>query len=428
MADLQEMLIDRLQQALRRARRSHAEVAALFIDLDMFKKVNDTLGHDAGDQVLIDAAARLTRLFREQDTVARIGGDEFLVVVDDFRTIGDITVLASRVLDAFREPLYIEGREFILTASVGIAVAPHDGSSAHDLMRNADTAMYHAKQEGRDAYQFFTRSMNEAVERQLAIEQALRGAVERDEFYLHYQPLIHLPDRNIVGAEALLRWHHPELGDVPPEEFIPIAEQSSQIDGLGRWVIQAVVEQVAAWRRELSPEFSVSINVSPRQFRDADLDEVVARELDRAGLGGDALEIEVTEGLLLPGRSDVQRGLDALRARGVGLVMDDFGTGYASLRYLRDHSFSSLKIDRGFVRGLDSDERHRKLVVSALRLGEALEMKAVAEGVETESELSVLIDEGCEFVQGFLFSRPVAAEDLARMVREQERTDRAGEA
>ncbi|MGK7294596.1 MAG: putative bifunctional diguanylate cyclase/phosphodiesterase, partial [Candidatus Wenzhouxiangella sp. M2_3B_020] len=378
------LVFDRLQQALRRARRSNAEVAALFIDLDMFKKVNDTLGHDAGDQVLIDAAARLTRLFREQDTVSRIGGDEFLVVVDEFRTIGDVIALASRVLEAFREPLYVEGREFVMTASIGIAVAPHDGSSAHDLMRNADTAMYHAKQSGRDAYQFFTRSMNEAVERQLSIEQALRGAVERDQLYLRYQPLVQLPDRRIVGAEALLRWHHPELGDVSPDEFIPIAEQSGQIDGLGRFVIHGVIRQAAAWRRELSPEFSVSINVSPRQFRDADIGEAIATELDRAGLGGDALEVEVTEGLLLPGRGDVQRGLDALRSRGVGLVMDDFGTGYASLRYLRDHPFSSLKIDRGFIRGLDTDERHRKLVVSALRLGEALGMKAVAEGVETE--------------------------------------------
>ena len=414
------LMLDRLQQALKSARRNGARVAVLFIDLDQFKKVNDTLGHDAGDRVLVDAGERLVSLFREPDTVARIGGDEFVVVLEDVRHVAQITAGAARILDAFRKPLATASREFVLTASVGIAVAPHDGATARDLMRNADTAMYHAKQDGRNAYQFFTRSMNESVQRMLSIEEALRGAVERDELSLHYQPLIRLSDRACVGAEALVRWRHEDLGAVSPEEFIGVAEQAGLIVPIGDFVIRSVIRQVAEWRR-LRPSFCVSINVSPRQFRDADIAETVRRELAGAGLSGTALEVEVTEGLLLPERSGIQQALASLRSQGVGLVMDDFGTGYASLRYLRDHPFSSLKIDRGFIRDVDRHPRNRQLVVSALRLGQALDMKVVAEGVETDSELAVLAGEGCELVQGFLFSEPVPPHRLTALLRDEGR-------
>ena len=401
------LVLDRLQQALRRARRKAGQVAVLFLDLDQFKKVNDTLGHDAGDRTLVDAAVRLQGLFRERDTVARIGGDEFVIVLEDFERVSDVIASASKVIDAFHDPLMVSGREFVLTASIGIALSPQDGATAHDLLRNADTAMYHAKNKGRDGYQFFTRSMNDAVERRLALEEALRGAVARQELYLHYQPLIRLSDRACVGAEALLRWHHPELGDVSPDEFVDVAEQGGLIQELGDFVIKRVVAQVAEWRRRLSPDFCVSVNVSPRQFRDPRLAEKVITAMKSVGLRGDGLEIEVTEGVLLPGRQEVDHALKALRRSGVGIVMDDFGTGYASLSYLRDHPFTSLKIDRSFVGNLDSDQRQRQLVVSALRLGQALGMKVVAEGVETEAQLAVLVEEGCQLVQGFLFSRPV---------------------
>jgi len=413
------LVLDRLQQSLKRAGRNGTQVAVLFLDLDQFKKVNDTLGHEAGDRTLIDAAARLQRLFRAQDTVSRIGGDEFVIVLDDFQLVSDVIASVGKVIDAFHEPLVVSGREFMLTASVGVALSPHDGNTAHDLLRNADTAMYHAKKNGRDGYQFFTRRMNEAVERQLALEEALRGAVARDELHLYYQPLVRLSDRACIGAEALLRWRHPELGNVSPDEFVEVAEQGGLIQELGEFVINRVVAQVAQWRADLAPDFCVSVNVSPRQFRDPRLADKIIGAMHEAGLEGAGLEIEVTEGVLLPGRREVVHTLKALRRSGIGIVMDDFGTGYASLSYLRDHPFTSLKIDRSFISSLDSDHRQRQLVVSALRLGQALGMKVVAEGVETEEQLEVLIEEGCQLVQGFLFSRPVEANRIDEILAAQ---------
>lgn len=414
------LVLDRLQQALRRARRNSSQIAVLFVDLDQFKKINDTLGHDFGDRALEDAAGRLRSLFRERDTVARIGGDEFVIVLEDFARVSDIIVAASKVVEAFRDPLLISSREFVLTASVGIALSPQDGATAHDLMRHADTAMYQAKSRGRNGYQFFTRSMNEALVRKLALEEALRVAIERNQMYLHYQPLVRLSDRACVGAEALLRWRHPDLGEVSPDEFVDVAEHSGVIQELGEFVIDTVVSQLAKWRDHLAPDFCVSVNVSPQQFRDPRLAEKIISTINGAGLDGDGLEIEVTEGVLLPGRKEVDHTLKALRRKGIGIVMDDFGTGYASLSYLRDHPFTSLKIDRGFIGNLERDPRQRQLVVSALRLGQALGMKVIAEGVETEAQLEVLIDEGCELVQGFLFSEPVAASRIGEMLVEQQ--------
>jgi len=410
---------DRLQQALRRARRNGSQVALLFLDLDQFKKVNDTLGHDAGDRTLVDAALRLKGILRDRDTVARIGGDEFVIVLEDFEQVSDVISSASKVIEAFRKPLTVSGREFMLTASIGIALSPQDGATGHDLLRNADTALYHAKNRGRDGYQFFTRSMNKTVERRLALEEALRGAVARKEFHLHYQPLFRPTDRVCVGAEALLRWRHPELGDVSPDEFVDVAEQGGLIQEIGDFVIEMVVKQVVEWRSGLSPDFCVSVNVSPRQFRDPRLAEKIISAMNDAGLSGDGLEIEVTEGVLLPGRNEVVHTLKTLRQKGVGIVMDDFGTGYASLSYLRDHPFTSLKIDRSFIGNLKNDERQRQLVVSALRLGEALGMKVVAEGVETEEQLEVLVEEGCQLVQGFLLSRPVEPDRIAETLAAQ---------
>mgnify|MGYP006275925605 FL=1 len=410
------LVLDRLSQALKRSRRRSTRLALLFIDLDDFKKVNDTLGHDAGDQLLVESAERLLELFRERDTVARIGGDEFLVVLEEFDGMSDVVAAASRLLAAFRRPFVVRDRTYVVTASAGIAVAPEDGDSADELMRKADTAMYHAKHKGRDEFQFFTPAMNESIERQLEIEQALGEALAKRQLSLRYQPIVRLSDRRCVAAEALLRWSHPDLGDIPPDEFIPVAERSGHIEEIGRFVIGRAIEDLVAWRSRTEPGFRVSINVSPRQFRDGSIAERIIEELGRADLPGAALEIEVTEGLLLSERVEVRHALERLRGHGVGLVMDDFGSGYASLGYLRDYPFSSLKIDRSFVSRLDSDSRHRKLVVSAIRLGKALEMQVIAEGVETEQELSVLEAEGCELVQGYLFGRPIMAESMIRFL------------
>ncbi len=418
------LVLDRLQRALKRARRGSAGVALLFLDLDQFKKVNDTLGHDAGDVALVEASQRLVHVVRDQDTVARIGGDEFVIVLEDFTSLGDVTAVATKILDAFRLPLLVNGREFTLTASIGAAVSPYDGSGAPDLMRNADTAMYHAKHSGRDAFQFFTSSMNESVRRQLEIEDALRGAIERDEIRVFYQPVVRLPDCDIVGVEALLRWTHPELGDIPPDEFIEVAEQSGLIGELGDFVFCDVLARLAEWRRE-APDFFVSINVSPRQFRDPDLVERLIGDLEQAGLAGTAIKIEVTEGLLLSGRIELMQALEQLRGHGVGLVMDDFGTGYSSLSYLRDYPFSSIKIDRSFVEGMDCDSRKRKLVTSAIRLARALDLTVIAEGVETSQELDVLLAEQCDLAQGFLFDRAMEPERLGALLSEQS-SSRAG--
>lgn len=413
------LALDRLQQSLKRARRHNCQVAVLFLDLDQFKKVNDSLGHDAGDKLLVDAAARLVGLFRDQDTVARIGGDEFLIVLDDFASSSDVIAAAGKILSAFRNPLIVGGREFVLTASIGIALSPHDGGSAPDLMRNADTAMYHAKQAGRDAYQFFTRSMNELVARRLMLEEALRGALDRGELFVEYQPLIRLPDRKPVGAEALLRWQHPTLGRVPPEEFIEVAEQSGRIGELGSFVFDQALAAVAGWREASGEAVNVSVNVSPRQFRDARFAERVIEALRAAGLPGEALVIEITEGVLMSGRKEVQHTLKTLHRYGVGIMMDDFGTGYSSLSYLRDYPFTGLKIDRGFVRNLDTSERNRQLVLTAIQLANALGIEAIAEGVETDSELDVLLAHRCRLAQGFLFSHPLQDGVLQQLLARQ---------
>jgi len=415
------LLMDRLHQALHRARRNDVQVALLYLDLDQFKRVNDTLGHEAGDRLLQSAATRLRELFRAEDTVARIGGDEFVILIDKLVATVDIVSAATKVLDAFRSPIAISGREFMVTASIGIALSPHDGVTAEELLRNADTAMYHAKRNGRDAYQFFTRSMNERIQRRLAIESALRGAVSRAELEVFFQPLIRLSDRSCIGAEALLRWHHPDLADVSPAEFIEVAEQSDLIDMLGDFVLDQSFRHLAEWRRELVPELILSINFSPRQFRNPRLVERVIECLERGRLNGHALDIEITEGVLLPGTKHVKQTLNALRNRGVGVVMDDFGTGYASLGYLRDYPFTGIKIDQAFVRDLEQDPRDRQLVTSAIHLGKSLGLKVLAEGVETEQQFEILAGEGCQFAQGYYFSAPLPADEFGAMLGRQAR-------
>ncbi|MFU8877578.1 MAG: EAL domain-containing protein [Wenzhouxiangellaceae bacterium] len=416
------LAMDRLEQALKRAARNRARVALLFLDLDHFKKVNDTLGHDVGDQVLADAAGRLARLVRVQDTVARIGGDEFVIIVEDFERDSAVSVLAGKVLEAFRTPLVVGRHEFLLTASVGIAVAPEDGETARDLMRNADTAMYHAKSAGRDAFEFFARKMNQRIIRQMQMEQALRGVVARDELKVVYQSLVRLSDGVWIGAEALLRWQHPQLGDVPPSEFIGVAEQTGLIGELGEFVIDAAVARCADWQREQGRELRVSVNISPRQFRDSDIAHRLLDTCRRHGLPVTSLEVEITEGVLLSGRPEVLQALEILHEQGVGIVMDDFGTGFASLSYLRDYPFTALKIDRTFVAGLESSSRDRKLVISAIQLGRALGMGVVAEGVETEAQRRILLAEGCEFGQGFLFGEPIDPETFSERLTSQKTT------
>ena len=410
------LAVDRLQHALQRAERHHGRVAVFFLDLDEFKRVNDTLGHDAGDCVLVEAATRLRRVLRDDDTVARISGDEFIVIVEEFEDVQAVLAVAEKVLGVFRDPVTVSGRQFRLTSSIGIAVSPGDGLSADALMRSADTAMYHAKRRGGDAFEFFTDEMNQMVERQHALEEAMRGALERGEIVVFYQPIMDLARERILGAEALLRWDHPLLGEVSPEEFISVAEMSGQIHALGAFVLREALGMARHWREHCDPAFRVSINVSPHQFRVPGFAESVIAMLDATGVPGRALDIEITESVLLSGVENVHETLQSLEAAGVGIAMDDFGTGYASLSYLRDYPFSAIKIDRSFIMRMDSDARSRELVMSAVRLAQSLGMRVIAEGIETRVQLRLLRAEGCELGQGFLFSPAVPAHELERQL------------
>lgn len=406
------LALDRLDQLLKAARRSGKHVAVLFLDLDHFKKANDTLGHDAGDQLLREASSRLLSDLREQDTVARFGGDEFLILVGDLDDPVDAQPVAEKLLRSFREAFQIHGREFVLTASVGISVAPEDGSTSQDLLRNADIAMYRSKGEGRNTFHYFTPAMNRDVERRQSVEEQLRGALDREEMFLVYQPVVDIRSGAVIGAEALLRWQNSELGSVSPDEFIPIAEQTGQIDAIGKYVLERAVRQAARWRAERDPDFCVSVNVSPQQFRNPRLVDTIAQAISEAGLPARALQVEITESVLLDERSQAASALEDLKASGVGIAMDDFGTGYASLSYLRHFPFDTLKIDRSFVRDITQDPKDAELVIASLSLARNLNLTVLAEGVETSAQLALLGHHGCDLAQGFLFAKPLSAEEL----------------
>lgn len=410
------LALDRLEQSLRHARRVGTPVAVLFLDLDHFKKVNDTLGHAVGDRILKEAATRLLGQLREEDTVARIGGDEFLILLDDNINERDLVTVTQKLLQAFRKPFTLEGREIMLTASIGVAVSPQDGESGDELMRNADTAMYHAKNEGRNGFQYFTAAMNEDVSRQLELEEALRLSLGRDELALVYQPIVRVEDGQTVAVEALLRWKHPVLGDVSPAEFIPLAEHVGLIDRIGAFVIETGLTQLAHWHAAGYEGLGLSINVSPRQFRDEALAQDLLLALEEHGLPPSAISLEITEGTLLSGAEPIQATMHTLRDSGVGVVMDDFGTGFSSLGYLRDHPFDALKIDRRFVRDIEHNPADLQLVASAIRLGHALGMDVIAEGVENEKQLEMLAAEGCPLAQGFYLGRPMPPADFERFM------------
>ncbi|MEF8833647.1 MAG: bifunctional diguanylate cyclase/phosphodiesterase, partial [Halofilum sp. (in: g-proteobacteria)] len=324
----------------------------------------------------------------------------------------DAGAAATKLLERFSAAFHIGGRDVYLTASIGIALSPADADTPDALLHNADTAMYQSKHAGRNTYHFFTTAMIRDIARHLNVEQRLRLALQRDGLEVAFQPLVHLPSDKVVGAEALARWHDSELGTMAPDEFVPIAEQTGLIGAVGRHVMDAALMQAARWRWIYRNDFRVSVNVSPQQFREGRIVDDIDAALERAGLPGDALEIEITEGVLLDGQEYVDRALAALRGRGVTIAMDDFGTGYASLSYVRDYPFDSLKIDRAFVQGVDVHAEQRSLLETTLRMAKGLGLRTVAEGVETAAELAVLRQENCELAQGFLFAAPLSASDF----------------
>jgi diguanylate cyclase (GGDEF)-like protein/PAS domain S-box-containing protein len=405
---------DRLGQAIVQAARARQRLAVVFVDLDNFKKVNDTLGHGAGDQLLVEAARRIASCVRTSDTVARLGGDEFLVLLGDFGGTDDIERIAIKLLGAFRPMFTLEGESVGVTPSLGVAVYPDDGQDVSSLLRNADLAMYDAKDAGRNTWRFFDQASHMKSLSRLALERDLHGALERGELQLHYQPLIAIGTRALLGAEALLRWHSPRHGNVSPERFIDIAEQSNLIVEIGDWVLQTACRQVAAWRSAGHAGFYMAVNVSPRQFRQDGFVASVMQVLAEMRLPASALQLEITEGVLMRSDPAVLESLLTLDRRGVRIAMDDFGTGYSSLSYLRRFPFHTLKIDREFIRDLAIDANDRALVSAAVSMGKQLGLVVVAEGVETDEQLACLQAQGCDVAQGYHFGRPVAAAEFGR--------------
>lgn len=402
------LLKDRCQHALSVAHRNHQSVALIFIDLDHFKNINDSLGHQMGDDVLIMLASRLKAVVREQDTVSRLGGDEFILLLPDTDTLGAARV-ADKLLEAALMPFQIGPHELTVTPSIGIALYPKDGADLDALSKCADAAMYRAKEDGRNSYRFFTPAIQAHSDRTLLLDNALRRAQERQQLTLYYQPQVSLQTGAIIGAEALMRWHHPELGPVSPAEFIPVAESNGLILQMGEWVLRTAVQQLARWLAQGMAPFTLAVNLSAIQFKHADLPELVTRILREAQLPPELLELELTEGVAMTNPLKAIAVMDDLHQRGVRLSIDDFGTGYSSLNYLKRFKIYKLKIDQSFVRDITDDPDDRAIVGAIIGLASSLGMHTIAEGVETEGQLDFLRARGCNEVQGYYVSRPLSA-------------------
>ena len=408
---------DRVSQAVVLAPRHMKNVAVLFLDLDGFKHINDSLGHPIGDKLLQSIAKRLVDCVRDSDTVSRQGGDEFVVLLSEVEQSEDASITASRMLRAVAGAHSIDQHDLHVSASIGVSVYPDDGLDAETLIKNADTAMYQAKENGRQSYQFFKPAMNvRAVERQ-SIEESLRRALERHEFALHYQPKINLKTGEITGAEALIRWTHPIRGPVPPGQFIPVAEDCGLILPIGNWVLREACKQARAWLDAGLSLGTMAVNISAMEFRDDNFLEGVFTILKETGLDPRFLELELTESVLMKRAESTQSILKTLRARGVQLAVDDFGTGYSSLSYLRKFPIDALKIDQSFVRQITSAPDETTIVTAVISMGRSLKLRVVAEGVETQEELVFLQAHQCDEAQGYYFSRPVLPEQFASLLR-----------
>ncbi len=403
------LLHDKLDQALIEANRHQRLVAVMFIDLDNFKVVNDSLGHETGDDLLKAVARTLKETIRAGDAVARLGGDEFVVVLANVAHVDDISRVANKIVQRVGEAVKLRDRAIVVTPSIGITVYPFDDASGKDLLKNADTAMYHAKTRGRNNFQFYTKDLNIRAERRLAIEQGLREAVIRDQFELHFQPQVDAHDGRLTGAEALLRWRHPEWGMVPPLDFIPVAEEAGLIHSIGEWVLRTACQQVKAWQGRLPPGFRMAVNLSSRQFDKADLPSTIANVLIRTGADASQLDLEITESLLMKNLEEVSAALNKISATGVTISMDDFGTGYSSLSYLQRLPIDILKIDRSFVNDITTDSGDAAIARAIIALAHSLDIKVIAEGVETDAQLAFLRQHGCDAIQGYFIAKPMPA-------------------
>ncbi|MBM4180099.1 MAG: EAL domain-containing protein [Betaproteobacteria bacterium] len=413
------LLSSRLRHAIEHAQRQQTRLAVLFLDLDRFKNVNDSLGHQVGDELLRAVTDRMGQRLRAEDTLARLGGDEFIALLERIHEPRDAAMVARSLLEALAEPFTLsQGHEVYIGASIGISLYPEDGDSDSELIMHADVAMYQAKDQGRNAYGFYTQALTDNANQRLEMETKLRRALERGEFVLHFQPQVGLADGGLIGAEVLVRWLHPVEGLIPPNQFIPLAEETGLIVPLGEWVLRKACEQWLCWRDIGLTPVPLAVNISPRQFRQQDFAQVVRRVLEETGVPASALELELTEGALMHQGEDAEDALRGLKELGVGLAIDDFGTGYSSLAYLKRFPLDQLKIDQSFVRDLTHDTGDRELVSTIIAMARKLRLKVLAEGVETREQFSYLVEQGCDAYQGYLYSRPVPAAEFEVLLRE----------
>lgn len=406
------LLKDRLQQAISNADRTGSQVAVVFVDLDKFKDVNDSMGHLAGDQLLITMGQRLQSCVRDSDTVARPGGDEFVLILSNLHNLQSLSQTLERILSATAKPATIQQREFIVTSSLGVSLYPDDGKDCDTLLKNADTAMYEAKKAGKNNFQFFTRELNAILVGRLELEYRLRQALKLDEFVLHYQPKVSIATQELKGVEALIRWNKPNQGLITPANFISVAEESNLIEHMGKWVLQTACTQSALLSKLTGKAFPISVNVSARQFYHRQFVRSVESILAKSNLEPSSLEIEITESVLVEQTKEFINVLKNLKAMGVKLAIDDFGTGYSSIGYLKHFPVDNLKIDQSFVRGLEADSSNQAILKAIVVLGHNLGLNVIAEGVETAAERDFLASIGCDEMQGFFYSKALSPEDL----------------
>ena len=411
---------DRLSQAIISGTRHEKEFALLFIDLDKFKTINDSLGHNIGDQVLIEAASRLKRCVRDEDTIARLGGDEFTIILQGVKNIQNISEISQKIVNEMREPIMVKKHSLYISASIGISLFPKDAKSSDELIKYADTAMYKAKEEGRDNYQYYASQMTAYAFEKVVMDTSLRIAIKEEQFIVYYQPQVDTKTEKIIGMEALVRWKHPTLGLVPPGKFIPLAEESGLIIDIDKQVRRDAMKQFVLWYKEGLNPGKLSINLAMKQLNEKDFLQQLLEIMKEIGFNSDWLELEVTEGQVMNNPELSIEKLKTIHAIGIDLAIDDFGTGYSSLSYLKKLPLTKLKIDQSFVRDIPQDEDDVAITKAIIALGKSLKLKLIAEGVEEESQKQFLIENGCDFIQGYLYSKPIEAEAMTRLLKTNE--------
>ncbi len=412
------LLIDRMNQEIARTHWHKRLMAVLFLDLDRFKVINDTLGHTVGDQLLKEVAQRLTDCVREGDTVSRLGGDEFVILLVDLGDVRDVPVVAKKITGVFSRPFLLNNMEYFITVSIGISIYPNDSEDGNSLMKYADIAMYGAKKQGRNRYQLYSPAMNIKASERLTLEAKLHYALEREEFHLCYQPKINLNNGQITGSEALLRWENPEIGVISPAEFVPLLEETGLIVPVGEWILRTACLHNKTWQQAGFPHLTVGVNFSSLQFKHHNLCETLVRILKETGLDPHCLEVELTESILMESTEEIVGLLHELNAMGVHISLDDFGTGYSSLSYLRRFPIHSLKIDRSFIRDVTTNPEDTAITQAIIAMAHSLKLRVVAEGVETEEQLALLIENGCDEMQGYYFSKPLPFDAFTSLLKD----------